>query len=362
MTQKVVEVLLSKIGGEFSVGLQEKCLSVIASIAGASHACRDQLLELGTHERIFLASNKDQLLVLQSGLARTTAKLFQGIPTPSFGFTLPALPLLVHFLRTVEELVVLEDVCKAIDDVTREYDQEQIQRVILDTGICASLLRLIRNGTFPLKSLCLSILGTFSTGTEAHTEMFVASGCLPILKELLDNYDTDKKLTKVACWIVSNIASQFSMVQALLDTGVIDSLFLQMHFADEGIRKEVIWALTNALSNCNPKQTAELVKKDCIKYLSEFVCNLDERIVSISLEGFGNILSHGELLKPENNQINPYAEIVEREGGLDRIESLQAHVNELIFKKSSELIERFFWSEEDALEDINQDPGNGFVF
>ena len=65
-------------------------------------------------------------------------------------------------------------------------------------------------------------------------------------------------------------------------------------------------------------------------------------MVSVLLDGISNILSaatrHGES--------ETVAQMIEECGGLDKLEDLQAHENEQLYKKALEIIETFFPDEE----------------
>ena len=65
-------------------------------------------------------------------------------------------------------------------------------------------------------------------------------------------------------------------------------------------------------------------------------------MVSVLLDGISNILSaatrHGES--------DFVAQMIEECGGLDKLEDLQAHENDQLYKKALEIIETFFPDEE----------------
>ena len=74
-------------------------------------------------------------------------------------------------------------------------------------------------------------------------------------------------------------------------------------------------------------------------------------MVSVLLDGISNILSaatrHGES--------ETVAQMIEECGGLDKLEELQAHENEQLYKKALEIIETFFPDEEGvSVEDDGQ--------
>ena len=65
-------------------------------------------------------------------------------------------------------------------------------------------------------------------------------------------------------------------------------------------------------------------------------------MVSVLLDGLSNILAaatrHGES--------QTVCDMIEECGGLDKLEELQTHENELLYKKALEIIETFFQEEE----------------
>ena len=60
--------------------------------------------------------------------------------------------------------------------------------------------------------------------------------------------------------------------------------------------------------------------------------------MGVVLDGIANILATAEKLQ-ETDEV---AKKVEESGGLDRIEALQSHENELISNKAKEIMNKFF--------------------
>ena len=58
----------------------------------------------------------------------------------------------------------------------------------------------------------------------------------------------------------------------------------------------------------------------------------------VVLDGIANILTTAEKLQ----EMDEVAKKVEESGGLDRIEALQSHENELISNKAKEIMNKFF--------------------
>ena len=62
------------------------------------------------------------------------------------------------------------------------------------------------------------------------------------------------------------------------------------------------------------------------------------------LDAFANILKHGEAPGGGNNA---YADFVDECGGMEKIEQLQNHENEELYKKALGIMERYFADEDD---------------
>lgn len=81
--------------------------------------------------------------------------------------------------------------------------------------------------------------------------------------------------------------------------------------------------------------------------LCELLSIVDTKIVEVALNGLDNILKLGQHDANLHQGTNLYALKIEECTGLDRIEYLQSHQNEKIYKKAFQIIETFFSQEED---------------
>lgn len=106
-----------------------------------------------------------------------------------------------------------------------------------------------------------------------------------------------------------------------------------------------------------------LVSQGCIKPLCDLLTCNDPRLVTVALEGIENVLKAGEHESSANGGTNPYTAFVDEAEGLDKLEQLQKHSNEDVYKKAVHILETYFGLDEEEDEQFVPEATNeGFVF
>lgn len=154
-----------------------------------------------------------------------------------------------------------------------------------------------------------------------------------------------------------------------MDAEILPHLVNLLSTAEFKIKKEACWAICNATSlfDSYPDvircvflfNVRFIVKSHAIQPLCDILTCTDAKIVSVALDGIENILKAGseEALASENN-INPYALLIEEANGIDTICELQSHEQPSIYEKSKGIIDRYFG--EDAYIEESKEEGQGF--
>lgn len=151
-------------------------------------------------------------------------------------------------------------------------------------------------------------------------------------------------IVKEAAWTVSNItAGNAAQVQHVIDTDIFLLLANVLATGDFKSQKEAAWAITNATTSGTPEQVAALI--DRFGVLRPFLGLLDakdSRTVKVVLSGLTNLFQLAEKLGNAEN----FAMMIESLGSLDRLESLQHHENEEIYKLAYQLVDTYFLEED----------------
>jgi hypothetical protein len=172
------------------------------------------------------------------------------------------------------------------------------------------------------------------------------SNALQCLLPLLNS--SKESIKKEACWTISNItAGTRAQIQCVFEANIFPKLIEILSKGENKTRKEAAWAVVNATSSGTYEQIRYLVELNVIQPLCDLLGVVDTKIVEVALNGIENILKLGQMDANAKGAGNAYALKVEECGGLDRIEYLQGHQNEKIYKKAFHIIEQYFSQEED---------------
>ena len=133
----------------------------------------------------------------------------------------------------------------------------------------------------------------------------------------------------------------------VFDANIFPKLIEILAKGENKTRKEAAWAVVNATSSGTPEQIRYLIELNVIPPLCDLLSIVDTKVVEVALNGLDNILKLGQHDSRLSGTTNPYAIRIEECGGLDKIEFLQGHQNEKIYKKTFQIIETYFSQEED---------------
>ncbi|KAB1283593.1 Importin subunit alpha-3 [Camelus dromedarius] len=281
-----------------------------------------------------------------------------GVVKPLLSFISPSIP--ITFLRNVTWVMVnlcrhkdppppmetiqeiLVDTVWALSYLT-DAGNEQIQMVI-DSGIVPHLVPLLSHQEVKVQTAALRAVGNIVTGTDEQTQVVLNCDALSHFPALLTH--PKEKINKEAVWFLSNItAGNQQQVQAVIDANLVPMIIHLLDKGDFGTQKEAAWAISNLTISGRKDQVAYLIQQNVIPPFCNLLTVKDAQVVQVVLDGLSNILKMAE------DEAETIANLIEECGGLEKIEQLQNHENEDIYKLAYEIIDQFFSSD-----DIDEDP------
>ncbi|KAG8663565.1 hypothetical protein MANES_01G224800v8 [Manihot esculenta] len=334
--------------------VREQAVWALGNIAGDSPQCRDLVLGHGALMPLLAQFDKHAKLSILRNATWTLSNFCRGKPQPLFEQIKLAFPALERLIHSNDE-EVLTDACWALSYLSNGAN-DKIQAVI-EAGVCPRLVELLLHPSPTVVFPALRTVGNIVTGDDMQTQYMINYQGLPCLLNLLTS--NKGKIKREACWTISNItAGNANQIQAVIEAGIIGPLVDLLQNAEFEVKKEAAWAISNATSGGTYEQIKFLASQGCIKPLCDLLICPDPTIVTVCLEGLGNILKVGKADKNlgSTGEANFYAQMIGDAEGLEKVENLQNHDNNDIYEKAVNILETY-WLEED--DDESEPEGDG---
>uniref|UniRef100_A0A4W5KUN6 Importin subunit alpha n=1 Tax=Hucho hucho TaxID=62062 RepID=A0A4W5KUN6_9TELE len=285
----------------------EQAVWALGNIIGDGPQCRDYVISLGVVKPLLSFINPSIPISFLRNVTWVIVNLCRNKDPPPLMETvqeiLPALCVLLYHT----DINILVDTVWALSYLT-DGGNEQIQMVI-DSGVVPFLVPLLSHQEVKVQTATLRAVGNIVTGTDEQTQVVLNCDVLSHFPNLLTH--PKEKINKV------------------------EKLF--------GLT-EAVWFLSNITAG-NQQQVEYLVQQNVVPPFCSLLSVKDSQVVQVLLDGLKNVLIMA------GDEASTVTEIIEECGGLEKIENLQQHENEDIYKLAFEIIDQYF-----SGDDIDEDP------
>uniref|UniRef100_A0A8C5GE81 Importin subunit alpha n=1 Tax=Gouania willdenowi TaxID=441366 RepID=A0A8C5GE81_GOUWI len=249
-----------------------------------------------------------------------------GVVKPLLSFINPSIP--ITFLRNVTWVIV--NLCRNKDPPP---PMETVQEIL--PALCV----LIYHTDINILVDTVWALSYLTDGGNEQIQMVIDSGVVPFLVPLLSHQEVKVQVCFL-CQMLS-LETQTDVLIMILIHPKMKPGSLQ---GDFGTQKEAAWAISNLTISGRKDQVEFLVEQHVIPPFCSLLSVKDSQVVQVVLDGLKNILIMA------GDEASTIAEIIEECGGLEKIENLQQHENEDIYKLAFEIIDQYF-----SGDDIDED-------
>eukprot|EP00117_Sycon_ciliatum_P008276 scpid39200/ scgid11049/ Importin subunit alpha-4; Importin alpha Q1; Karyopherin subunit alpha-4 len=325
--------------------LSTQALWTLGNIAGDSTVLRDHVIKSGILDPLIKCIYSEPPISLRhlrlvSWVMSNLCRYNQ--PSPPLEAVLNLLPLM-KVLICHEDVEVCKDVCWSLSFLSDGNGDDSLVKAVIASGIVQHLVQMLGKESSAILVPALRAVGNLATGTETQTQLVLDNGALQFFPRLLEC--KEERVKKEASWALSNItAGTPAQIADVAEAQLLPILIKVFTVSEYVTKREAAWAIANFAIAGLPQQLAYFVECGGLALLCELLVFRDVQVIKVALNA---ILA---ILRAAGDHFEQLAIAFEEGGACHVLEQLQLHENTAISDMAAAMIDEFFSSGADVVE------------
>ena len=207
-------------------------------------------------------------------------------------------------------------------------------KLFITSGVYIIIIKLLKIDLQSIQKSALRIIGNLFNGDDDDVNALIQRGVCKDLSRALESKNKDVRA--IAMWAVSNLCAGRS-IEEIITKGIFKQI-IDLAITDcTLVQKEAAWALINAASSSDNYILDKMIADGLLSALCYLLSLVEPKLKNVLLKSILQILERGNDIIP-----NPYAIVLENNGGQKSVESLIRYPNSKISKKAINILNTFF--------------------
>lgn len=338
--------------------VREQCLWCVGNISGDCPDFRDAVFTTpnAVNNLLMNVAHPENVRLLRNA-TWSLSNFCRGKPAPRPEAVAPIIPALAYLI-SLEDKDVLSDALWGLCYLTD--GEEEMVTAVVGAGVLPRVVALLGHAELSVAMPALRIIGNVVSAADQHTQAAVDAGVVAALVPLLRS--ARRNVKREACWAISNVAAgTHAQIGAMLATpGLLQAVIETMRSAEWHVRKEAAWIVCNTAAAGTPEHVCRIVAAGIVEPLVDILNNDDARMLVVVMDAMEAVLSVEAKFKRDGNPAAAmcrFADNFEEHGAVGRLEELQEHESEDVYKRSYALLKKYYYDEKaDVAEGENAAP------
>ncbi len=250
----------------------------------------------------------------------------------------------ILFLKANDEEIIND--CMWGLSYASETEIKKVIECMVNQRLCEYIFNLNLLGRENLILPVIRIAGNLSSNDNQVAESIIEQGCLSFFDRFITNRSS--QVRREVLWAVSNVAAGATNTQInrIIKSNLLPKIFSLVKDVDYEVTVEAMWTIGNLIDCSSLENLVKLIEANILEpILFIFVNCLDSKILILALNALERFFEHGK-----NSRINKFVKFFIQKGGMDIIENLTCHKNEMISALVSNLLDKYLNSYDSTMD------------